>query len=261
MDSPGKPPALHLDDLPADVRKVIAAAMAGDEVVVIRGRREVGFLSFRTVVPAEDAVAASRAEEAGANTPDGVTVVATGMRLSETARRRLSDALGPAYIVLDFLDAPASADVVLIHPVSPQLLGLMRSRFPRARVIITEIEDEELGISYSGPVSRLLAAGACAYLPPRPVDAMATSVHTYLTQGGRPSIDANHGETKRLPLPTSVDGLRPAAVFADRGGVGCSLAGTGVAAGEGGAGGGELLGRDDFDVGVESGEQAGDAGP
>jgi len=112
------------------------------------------------------------------------------MRLSRTARRRLSDELGQDYIVVDIHEAPETTDVLLTNPVSPQLLGLLKHQFPSARLIITEIEDEELGVSYAGPVSRMLDAGAVAYLPPRPIGQLAATVHTFLTQGGAPMLES-----------------------------------------------------------------------
>lgn len=196
-----EPPTLHVDELPADIRRVIAAAIGGAEITVVRESREVGYLSFHASVLEGVAFPISRLPTAAAPAPDGVTVVATAMRLSELARSRLSDEFGPGYIVLDLQDAPESTDVVLTHPVSPQLLAHLRGRFPEARMIITEIEDEEFGISYSGPLSRLFAAGACAYLPPQRVSGIAASVHAYLSQEGLPGIEATSDETSRLPPP------------------------------------------------------------
>ena len=106
------------------------------------------------------------------------------MRLSDAARRRLSDELGENYIVLDIRKAPASTDVLLTHPISPQLLGILRMQFPEARVVITEIEDDELGVHYAGPVSRMLDAGAGAYLPPRPIAELAASTASANPSGG-----------------------------------------------------------------------------
>lgn len=63
--------------------------------------------------------------------------------------------------------------MLLIPAVSPQLIGSLRARFPQARMIIAEIEDEELGVSYQGPVSRLLNAGADSYLPPSTIPHLA----------------------------------------------------------------------------------------
>jgi DNA-binding NarL/FixJ family response regulator len=137
---------------------------------------------------------------------DDVTVVATATKLSDAARRRLSDELGPGYIVLDLLKAPTTADVVLTHPVSPQLLGSLRASFPNARVIVTEIDDEELGVSHPGPVSRLLDAGASAYLPPRPLREVASSIHAYLTGSDAPQLIAaspTTAPTAALPSPPS----------------------------------------------------------
>lgn len=102
------------------------------------------------------------------------------MALSTAARRRLGEAFGEDYMVLDLVDAPEDADILLTHPISLQLLGALRERFPRAEVVVTEIDDEEAGVSYLGPVSRLLDAGASAYLPPRPPPAIASAVDAHV---------------------------------------------------------------------------------
>jgi hypothetical protein len=142
--------------------------------------------------------------------PEGVMVVATATKLSKAARQRLSDELGDGYIVLDLLRAPTSADVVLTHPVSPQLLGSLRGMFPEARIIVTEIEDDELGVSAPGPVSRLLDAGASAYLPPRPLREVAANVHAYLTGSGAPQLTAgDSGTPPRAALGSSPEGAPP----------------------------------------------------
>ncbi|WP_239514326.1 hypothetical protein [Streptosporangium sp. 'caverna'] len=114
---------------------------------------------------------------------DGVTVVATAMKLSKAARMSLSTQLGADYIVLDMHAAPATADVLLAPAASPQLIARLRSIFPEARVIITEIEDPELGVSYQGPVQRLLNAGADAYLPATSVPRLARQLDHTLTHG------------------------------------------------------------------------------
>ncbi len=203
-------PTLDLETLPRKVRSAVEAMVAGCEVTLRREGRDVGVLAFRpsvlegTVVPGPQMVAAESAPpEAVSN---GVTVVATATKLSDAARRRLSDELGPDYIVLDLLKAPTTADVVLTHPVSPQLLGSLRASFPNARVIVTEIDDEEFGVSQPGPVSRLLDAGASAYLPPSPLREIASSVHAYLTGSGAPQLTAAApatAPTAALPSPAS----------------------------------------------------------
>jgi hypothetical protein len=134
--------------------------------------------------------------EPPAETPD-VLVVATAMRLSAAARAALSAELGPDYIVLDLRAAPPTADVVLVPPASPQLISGVRAQFPKARILVTEIDDDELGVSYRGPVGRMLAAGAEAYLPPATVPRLAAqldhAVHRprpMIGGGGRPELDA-----------------------------------------------------------------------
>ena len=79
--------------------------------------------------------------------------------------------------------APTTADVLLAPAGSPQLIASLRSMFPKARVVITEIEDEELGVNYQGPVQRLLNAGADAYLPAMSVPRLARQLDYTLTHG------------------------------------------------------------------------------
>ena len=204
---------LDLETLPREVRSAVEAMVAGREVTLRSEGRELGVLAFRPAVLEGAVVAGPPApvvEPAPVDTVrDGVTVVATATKLSDAARRRLSDELGPDYIVLDLLKAPTTADVVLTHPVSPQLLGSLRAGFPNARVIVTEIDDEELGVSQLGPVSRLLDAGAAAYLPPRPLREVASSVHAYLTGSGAPQLTAGNAATVPTAALPSSAGDRP----------------------------------------------------
>ncbi|WP_406636656.1 hypothetical protein [Amycolatopsis sp. WGS_07] len=113
---------------------------------------------------------------------DDVTVVATAMKLSASARMSLSAELGPDYVVLDLHSAPATADVLLVPPVSPQLIGGLRAKFPKARVVLAEVEDAELGVSYHGPVRRLLDAGAETYLTSANVPHLARQLDHTVTQ-------------------------------------------------------------------------------
>lgn len=205
--------SLELETLPRNVRDAVEAALAGHEVTVRREGRDLGVLAFRPAVLQGAVVSGPRVDPAEPAPPeavrDGVTVVATATKLSDAARRRLSDELGPDYIVLDLLKAPTTADVLLTHPVSPQLLGSLRAGFPNARIIVTEIDDEELGVSQLGPVSRLLDAGASAYLPPRPLREVASNVHAYLTGSGAPRLAAAEAAAEgpaALPAPP----IRPA---------------------------------------------------
>lgn len=199
MGRRGEATRLDLDALPGDLRASLTAAMEGAEITLVSGDRELGQLLFRPSILEGVVLPESHASTPGVETPEGVTVVATAMKLSDAARRRLSDEFGSEYIVLDLHDAPPTADVLLVNPVSPQLLNILHGSFPNARLIITEIEDDELDISYPGPVSRLLDAGASAYLPPRPVAEVASTVHAYLTQESAPALEAANRSAAKLP--------------------------------------------------------------
>ena len=197
----GIAPRLDVEGLSPDVSAAVEAAIAGESITLIRSGHAIGSLDFCANVLEGILIESPRQHGSTESAPDGVWVVATAMRLSDAALRRLSDEFGDDYIVVDIHEAPASTDVLLTHPVSPQLLGLLRQQFPNARVLITEIEDEELDIRYSGPVSRLLDAGASAYLPPRPIAELAADVHAYLTQGGGPKVESGEPASRTLPAP------------------------------------------------------------
>lgn len=195
------PPRLDMEALPPNVRAAVEDAIAGDSIVLARAGVRIGSLAFASNVLEGTVIERPHEAVSAASIPDGVTVVATAMTLSDDARRRLSDEFGAAYVVLDIHAAPTSADVLLTHPVSPQLLGILREQFPNARVLITEIDDEELGVRYSGPVSRLLSAGASAYLPPRGLADLAAGVHSYLTRDEGPMIESGDPTSRMLPRP------------------------------------------------------------
>ncbi|WP_235031055.1 hypothetical protein [Nonomuraea solani] len=176
--------------LPEDVVALIDALEPGVTLVLTRDGASIATISSTVDVVQGAVVEGDAPDEAGDQAPidapidhDGVTVVATAMELSAAARVTLSTQLGTDYVVLDMHAAPATADVLLIPPGSPQLIAALRSMFPKARVVITEIEDDELGVQYHGPVRRLLAAGADAYLPPATLPLLARQLDYTLNQG------------------------------------------------------------------------------
>ncbi|MEO5837362.1 MAG: hypothetical protein ABIQ73_28580 [Acidimicrobiales bacterium] len=57
-----------------------------------------------------------------------------------------------------------TADVVLAPSCSPQAIAALNRAFPTARLLVVELDDSEWDVHLSGPVQRLLAAGADAYL-------------------------------------------------------------------------------------------------
>ncbi|MEY9928447.1 antitoxin (DNA-binding transcriptional repressor) of toxin-antitoxin stability system [Catenulispora sp. GP43] len=161
---------VELARLPNEVAELIAGLAPGASVVITHDGEPVATLTAAGSAPLEGMVIQARAaaEDEPWTAPgsggEDVMVVATSMKLSDSARTKLSNELGAEYIVLDMHDAPSTADVLLVPPISPQLLGNLRSMFPQARVVVAELEDPELGISYRGPVRRLIDSGAELYL-------------------------------------------------------------------------------------------------
>lgn len=194
MDRSAQHAPLELDELSPQVRTVFESIIETGEVELVQAGEPVGTLSFRSAI--HEGVIHPPAVETGpepAADRETVTVVATTMRMSEAARTRLSDALGDSYVVLDFADAPKTVDVLLTHAVSHQLINRWTLMFPQARILVTEILDEELGLDVQGPVGRLLDAGAHAYLPRRPVEQLAQNVHGYLAAEAHRELGAWDG--------------------------------------------------------------------
>ncbi|WP_206067282.1 hypothetical protein [Nonomuraea composti] len=179
---------LDVAGLPGDLVELIDGLEPGESLVVTRDGASIATISSTVAVvqgTVVDPTAGTADEETDEPTVDydSVTVVATAMELSAAARTMLSDQLGADYVVLDMHAAPTTADVLLVPPGSPQLIGALRAMFPKARVVITEIEDHELGVQYHGPVRRLLDAGADAYLPPASLPRLARQLEYTLRQG------------------------------------------------------------------------------
>jgi antitoxin (DNA-binding transcriptional repressor) of toxin-antitoxin stability system len=179
------PRRIDVTRLPADVVELLDGLAPGAHLVITRDGEPIA--TIRGTGP----VVGSPVD------PRNVLVVATAMRLSATARAALSAELGPDYIVLDLRAAPPTADVVLVPPASPQLISGLRAQFPKARILVTEIDDDELGVSYRGPVGRMLDAGAEAYLAPTTVTRLAAQLDHAVHRprpvagaAGRPELDA-----------------------------------------------------------------------
>lgn len=178
--------------LPEDVVDLIDALAPGDDLIITRDGNPVATISgIHSLL--DDTVT-----EPGPPEPayGDVTVVATTMKLSAAARTSLSAELGADYVVLDLHSAPRTADVLLVPPVSPQLIGSLGSMFPKARIVIAEIDDPELGVSYHGPIRRLLDAGATTYLAATAVPQLAKQLDHAITRHDQ----LTSGETARLTI-------------------------------------------------------------
>ncbi|MEU1722952.1 hypothetical protein [Nonomuraea sp. NPDC005692] len=198
-------PRIDVARLPEDVVALVDALEPGESLVLTRDGASIATISS-TVDVVQGAVVDRGAPDEPDDPPpvghDDVTVVATAMELSNAARVALSDRLGADYVVLDMHAAPATADVLLVPAGSPQLIAGLRSMFPKARVVVTEIEDPELGVRYHGPVRRLLDAGADAYLPPATVPLLARQLDHVLGQGR----ELTGGATAPLQIAPAADG-------------------------------------------------------
>lgn len=111
--------------------------------------------------------------------------VVVAARLPAQALARLEESLGSGLRVVDITDASPDAVLILCPPCSPQTIGALRRQFPRARVVVVEVEDAELGVALKGPVSRSLDAGASAYLTAGSVQHLAS-----MLDGSETSHDA-----------------------------------------------------------------------
>lgn len=174
--------------LPEELVALIDRLGPGEDLVITRNGDAIATISAGGGAADDGAAPGPAADEALGQPPvdcGGVTVVATAMKLSASARASLSAQLGPDYIVLDMHAAPTTADVLLVPPASPQLIGGLRSLYPKARVVIAEIEDRELGVSYRGPVRRMLEAGAQTYLMSTTIPLLARQLDRAVTQRPR----------------------------------------------------------------------------
>lgn len=199
-------PGIDITSLPDDVAALIEALGPGEELVITRNG-----LPIATISGAGGAlhgeIVTPRPPQQDTEQPragyDDVTVVATAMKLPDAARASLSDQLGPGYIVVDMQSAPATADVLLVPPISPQLIGHLRAMFPEARIVAAEFEDETLGISYLGAIRRMLDAGAETYLSSSTIPQLAQQLDRVVTD--RQQLTAGTDSTLEIERPRPAD--------------------------------------------------------
>jgi antitoxin (DNA-binding transcriptional repressor) of toxin-antitoxin stability system len=192
---------VELARLSDELAELIASLAPGGSLVITHGGEPVATLTAAGSAPLEGTVIPARSAPDDEERPraavgdEGVTVVATAMELSDSARTKLSSELGTDYIVLDMHSAPSTADVLLVPPLSLQLLGSLREMFPSARVVLAELDDPELGVSYGGPVRRMIDSGVELYLTSTTVPHLArqlgeaVSVRGLLEAGRRPGLE------------------------------------------------------------------------
>jgi hypothetical protein len=154
----------------------------------------------------------------GAQVAETVVVV-TAMPLSAGARAELSAMLGPGYTVVDIKAAPSTANIVLTPVVSGQLLGALRGTFPEARILYTELHDDARGISFTGPLTRVVEKGPDGYFVAHDLDALSPVVQAEArlqlggaTRGTPLTLSSTPGDPEPDPSPDSQAPEGPATV-------------------------------------------------
>ena len=177
----GVAPRFDVSDLPAAFREQLRSLQDGEEIVLVEDGEEVGaVVALPRVLVGQVVPAAPTQPDPEATTRPDVTVVATGMKVTERVRAYLSAALGDDVAVVDIKNAPETVDALLVPPLSPQALGILRREFPSARLIVTELDDVRSGTWVAGPVTRAMAAGAHAYLTPGTLEDLAAEVRAVI---------------------------------------------------------------------------------
>lgn len=187
-------PGIDISSFSDDVAALIDALRPGEELAVTRAGHPIATITGTGGALRGEIIPPSPPQEDTGRprtSYDDVTVVATAMKLPDAARAALSDQLGSGYIVVDMQSAPATAEVLLVPPISPQLIGHLRSMFPQARIVAAEFEDRTLGISYLGAIRRMLDAGAETYLTSSTIPQLAEQLDRVVIERPQLSAEAN----------------------------------------------------------------------
>ena len=108
----------------------------------------------------------------------------------------LAGRLGDRVELFDVRAADGQEDAVLVPSTSRQLIGKISAAFPRAAVLVVELEDPSYGVELRGQVMRSLDAGADGYYLARSLDQLAGVVDHAL---GRRQISAQRQPAELAP--------------------------------------------------------------
>jgi hypothetical protein len=188
-----------VSDLPAPFREQLRALGDHDEITLIEDGREVAKVVASQRVLDGVVIPAARPDAGQPPSRQGLKVVATGMKVTERVRAYLSWALGDEYAVVDIKKAPETIDALLVPPLSPQALTILRSQYPSARLIVTEFDDPESGTWIAGPITRAMSAGAHAYLTPGTLGALAAEVRDVVESRDGRALPSGTAATRGAP--------------------------------------------------------------
>lgn len=103
--------------------------------------------------------------------------------LPSSAWAHLTATLGDRVDLVEVRTADGEEDAVVVLSTSRQLIAKIRTAFPRAVLIVVEVEDRDHGVDLGGQVMRSLDAGADGYYVARSLDRLAGVVEQALTSG------------------------------------------------------------------------------
>lgn len=139
----------------------------------------------------------------------GPVIVVTAISMKRAAREALAARLGPGHIVRDIKEAGNTADIVLVPSVSGMLVGGLRAMFPGAKVLVTELVDDEFGIDFAGPVTRTVTSGVDGYFVVPDLSQLASITREAgRTSAGALSSGAGAGGLLELSAHGSSDGTK-----------------------------------------------------
>src|SRR6476619_4115330 len=137
------PAVVDLNHLEPGLRAWVESLATSGPVLLRRDGQTIGTITYSSAVLEGTIVPAPATKHSDLR--EGTKVLATTMRLSSPARDLLRQSFGLDWVILDFHDAPDTADVVLTCAHSPQLTHRWTLLFPHAQIIVTEILDPEFG--------------------------------------------------------------------------------------------------------------------
>ena len=130
------------------------------------------------------------------------TTVVTALPLKRPARDRLAELLDAR--VVDVRYPIDHVDLILTPACSPQLIAALKRKYGGARLIVVELDDWDFGISFTGPVKRILRSGADAYVLADSLEELARKI---IPRHDRVSDDSASVDARELPSTTTVDEL------------------------------------------------------
>lgn len=139
--------------------------------------------------------------------PDESTVpvglrVAVAFALSGDDLARLQARAGAGVEIRTIHQGGPPPDLVLCPPSSPQLIGRLRQQFPKAEIVVVELEDWLRSVHVEGPITRTLNAGASTYYVAPTTEALGEFLTELASGRLERHVDPGRSATGKLPADT-----------------------------------------------------------